>query len=235
MIFQHPDLICAFSTRPENMSLAYGDTKDVLLNRREFLCSLGVDPNALVCAKQVHGAVVKYVTQAQRGRGALSAESAIEGTDALITDKKNLPLSIFSADCLSIFLFDPSNLSIGVIHAGWRSTRENIAVKTINLMTEKFKTKASHLYVGFGPALRNCCYEVGEEFKGYFSDGVRENNGKLFLDLAAVNLKQLLELGVERARIHDTKICTCCRNKDYFSFRKEGNSCGRIASVIMLK
>ncbi|MDD5595956.1 MAG: peptidoglycan editing factor PgeF [Candidatus Omnitrophica bacterium] len=217
------------------MSLAYGDTKHVLLNRRDFLGSLGVDPGLLVCAKQVHGAVVKYVTEADCGKGALSAESAIEGTDALITDKKNLPLGIFTADCLSIFLFDPSHLSIGVIHAGWRSTRENIAVKTINLMAEKFKTKAADLYVGFGPALRECCYEVGEEFKGYFSDCVKENNGKFFLDLVIVNLKQLLGLGVERARIQDTKICTCCRNKEYFSFRKEGNACGRIASVIMLK
>ncbi|MDD2752650.1 MAG: laccase domain-containing protein, partial [Candidatus Omnitrophica bacterium] len=122
MIFQHKGLICTFSKGRKNMSLDYGDTRDALSNRQTFLNSLNVDYTALVCAKQVHGTKVSYVTEIDRGKGALSGKEALTDTDALITDKKNLPLGIFTADCLSVFVFDPLHSSIANIHAGWRST-----------------------------------------------------------------------------------------------------------------
>jgi YfiH family protein len=230
------NLICAFSLRTfGNMSLLYGDIKNALNNRNNFLGCLGIDYKDLVCARQVHGSFIKYVQETDRGKGALSYDTAVANTDAFITDQKNLPLAIFTADCLSIFLYDTQNNSIGLIHAGWRSSQEKIVAKTIQLMQGKFNTQTKDLYIGFGPAIRSCCYEVGEDFKQLFSGELIQRNGHYYLDLLTINKIQLLDLGVKETNIFDSKICTSCQNKTFFSYRKDGKSCGRMMSVVMLK
>lgn len=230
------DLICAFSNRRlNNMSLSYGDTANSLKNRKLFLGQLGLELSDLVCAKQVHASKVMYAKEEDRGRGALYFEDSIEDTDAFITDKRNLPLAIFTADCLSIFLYDSKTPAVGLIHAGWRSTKENICAKTIISMREKFNTAPQDLYASFGPCIRSCCYEVGSDFKVIFPSGVAQKGGRLFLDLIAVNKQQLLSLGVREENMSDSEACTSCQNEEFFSYRKEGKGCGRMMSVMMLK
>lgn len=234
--FLHLNLICAFNMRScGNMSLFYGDTKDSLENRKNFLNSLGIAYHNLVCAKQIHGSRVRYIQETDRGKGALAYNTAIDDTDAFITDKTNLPLAIFTADCLPIFLYDPATPAIGLIHAGWRSTKENITVKAVQFMQEKFSTQVKDLYVGLGTAIRGCCYKVGREFNSLFPSDLIQRNGDYYLDLARINKIQLLDLGVKEINIFDSKICTYCQNKDFFSYRREGSACGRIMSVMMLK
>lgn len=232
----NPYLIHAFSTRRHrNMSFCYGETKYSLDNRKNFLNKSGIDYHNLVCASQVHGSQIRYAQEEDRGKGGLSYDSSIPDTDALITDKRNLALAIFTADCLPIFLYEPKKPAIGLIHASWRSSKENLTSKTVQLMKKLFNIRSEDLYVGFGPAIRKCCYEVGEEFGKFFSFGLSKRNGSYYLDLAGINKKQLLDLGVSKASIFDSGICTSCQNKEFFSYRKEGRKSGRMISVITLK
>lgn len=235
--FPNLDLLCAFSTRISgNMSLFYGDTGNTLENRKNFLVSLGIDYQNLVCAKQAHGSMVRYIQEIDSGKGALSYDSAIADTDALITDKKNLPLSIFTADCLSVFLYDSKTPSIGLVHAGWRSSKENVTVKAVRLMQEKFNTEVEDLYAGFGPAIRDCCYEVEGEFTDFFApEYLIKKDSRYYLDLIGINKKQLLVQGLKDKNIFDSKICTACRSEEFFSYRKEGIGCGRMMSIMMLR
>ena len=228
-------LICAFSSRPfQNMSLHHGDTRHSLKNREHFLGSMGVDYRDLVCGQQVHSDHIRRVTEEDRGRGALSHETSLPETDALITDKKNLPLAIFTADCLSVFLYDPLTPAIGLVHAGWRGCKENISGKTVAYMRQAFQTRPGCLRAGFGPAIRDCCYEVGPDFQNCFPEGLLERGGRTFLDLSAVNRRQLMNAGVLPEHITSADLCTSCRNDLLFSFRREGPGCGRLMSVIML-
>lgn len=234
-IFSNANLISAYSRRSfGNMSLFYGDTSKALGNREAFLSGLGIDYKALVCARQVHSDCVICITEKDKGRGALSYEDSIPDTDAFVTDKKNIPLAIFTADCLSIFLYDAARPAIGIVHAGWRSTKKGIAVRAVKLMQELFSTCPEKLSVGFGPAIRSCCYEVARDFNKEFSSGIIKKNKRYFLDLAMLNRDGLLGLGVKEENIFDSNICTFCRNDEFFSFREEGNSCARTMSVIML-
>jgi hypothetical protein len=231
----NPRPIAAFSSRlNQNMSLSYGDTKESLNNRRNFLESSGIDLRNLVCAKQIHRDNIQYVREEDKGRGALSYETSIPDTDALITDKKNLALAVFTADCLSVFLYDPIKPAIGLVHAGWRSSKENLIVKTLRLMQKQFNTRISDLYVGFGPAIGSCCYEVGRDFQEYFGQDVISKGNRYYADLAGINKRQLLESRVKERNIFDSQICTSCHNDAFFSYRKDGKDCGRIMSVIML-
>ncbi|MDD5238094.1 MAG: peptidoglycan editing factor PgeF [Candidatus Omnitrophica bacterium] len=230
------NLACAISPRSlGNMSYVYAGTENSLDNRRDFLKNLGVDYRSLVCAKQVHGSSIKYVKEGQQGKGALSDDNSIPDTDALATDARNLPLAIFTADCLPIFLYDPLTPAVALVHAGWKGTRDNITVKTLQLMQARFGSKISGLYIGFGPAIRSCCYEVGEDFKNYFSTGIIRKGNHSYLDLIQLNKRQVLEAGACEDNIFDSRICTSCRSADFFSFRKEGKNCGRMMSIIMLK
>lgn len=228
--------ISVFSSRHlGNMSLCYSDTSNSIDNRRDFLRESGLDYRDLVCAKQVHASAVLYAKEEDKGKGALAYDSSISDTDAFITDKRNLPLAIFTADCLSIFLYDLKTPAIGLAHAGWRSTKENIAAKTVNLMREKFSSRLQDLCVGFGPCIRSCCYEVGQDFRELFPGAVTNRGGRHYLDLVGINKKQILDSGVKEENIFDSHACTSCQNKEFFSFRKEGKKSGRIMSVIMLK
>lgn len=230
-----PGLICTFTDRIlGNTSLEHGDTADSILHRKNFLQSIGINYEDLVCARQVHGKSVKYARQADKGKGALSVDTAIAGTDAFITDKKNLPLAIFTADCLSIFIYDPFTPAIGLVHAGWRSTKEDILTKTVELMTKTFVSRPRNLCVGFGPSLRSCCYEVGDDFSDIFSFGLIKRNRDYCLDLTGINKAQALGAGIKDNNIFDSGICTSCRNQEFFSYRREADMAGRIMSVMML-
>lgn len=235
-MLQEASFIFATSRRcHKNMSLCHGDTTGALNNRKDFLKTLGIDYRQLVCARQIHNSSIRCVTASDLGKGALSYDTAINDTDALITNQKSIPLAIFTADCLPIFLYDPKNLAIGLTHAGWRSSKENITAKTIQSMQERFNAPLNDLYVSFGPCIRNCCYEVGKGFRQFFPADLKEKDGRYYLDLIQVNKKQVLDLGVKEENIFDAKICTACQNIEFFSYRREGNDCGRMMSVIMLK
>ena len=225
-------LISAFSARGfGNMSLCYGDTSHSLENRRKFLEGIGIDYSRLVCAKQVHGSNIKYAAEDDAGRGALRNDDSLPDTDGLITDKRHLPLAIFTADCLSVFLYDPARPAVGLIHAGRRSSQENIVFKAVQLMKTHFNTHPEELQVGLGPAIRDCCYELAKDIVA----GLVERDNRYYFDLAAVNKDQLLTCGVKDSQIFDCKACTCCENEEFFSYRREGKACGRMISVITLK
>jgi hypothetical protein len=217
------------------MSLYYGDTSEALDNRRNFLSSLGIDYRDLICARQVHGDNVKYVTESEKGSGANAYGGSIPDVDGFITDKKNVPIAVFTADCLSVFIYDPKTPSIGMVHSGWRSSKQGIVLKAIGLMVEKFNVEPKNLYAGFGSSIRGCCYEVSKEFKGHFPGALIEKKDKFYLDLASVNKEQLLSAGLKEENIFPPQVCTFCHNDEFFSYRKEGIACGRMMSVMMLK
>lgn len=228
-------VVFAFSSRKQkNMSLFYGNVEQSLVHRKNFLAELGIDYTNLVCAQQTHGNDATYVHEKDLGKGALTYASAIENTDALITDKKNTPMAIFTADCPSVFIYDPLAPAVGLVHAGWRSTKQEIIKNTVMLMQKKFNSQIAQLYVMFGPAIRNCCYEVGKEFREFFNLGLEPKNSRFYLDLISINQKQAQDLGILEQNIFDCGICTSCRNDEFFSYRKEGKDCGRMMSVMML-
>jgi len=220
---------------------AFGDRKlDVsfranIKNRAKFLKNIGIDYRDLVCVKQPHQSNIAVVRKKDKGKGALNYRSAVDAADGLITKERNIPLAVFTADCLSIFLFCPKTKTIGLIHAGWRGTKGNIAKKAIVLMKQKFGCKSKDIIAALGPAIRKCCYEVGKDFKKYFKRGLIERSGKLFLHLIGINKNQLISSGVKRENIVDSQICTSCQNNKFFSYRREKDKAGRQMSVMMLK
>jgi len=214
------DIIFTFSLR------GAGDMR-IKENLNLFIEKINPPIKKLIKAKQVHGANVGLV---KRNRSFI-----YQNCDALVTKEKRTALTVFSADCLSIFLYDFKNKALGLIHAGWRSTKEKILYKTIKFMYDNFKTEPKNLYVAFGPAIRKCCYEVGDEFKNLFPQRyIYKRKNKLYFDLVGINRDELISFGVNKKNISDCLLCTSCNNDILFSYRKEGKNCGRIVSLGML-
>ncbi len=197
------------------------------LQRAYLQRTWGVDIPQVFWRKQVHG---DNILVAQGGVGAYRG---CPDADAYITDEKTLPIAIRTADCVPVFIFDPRRRVIGLAHAGWKGTYKAIAAKTAQRMREKYSCLPSDLRIVLGPSIRECCYQVGQEFQGLFPSHVKERGGRLYLDLIGANRDQLLQAGVRQANILDSGICTCC-NKNYFSFRRDGVKAGRMISLMML-
>lgn len=101
-------------------------------------------------------------------------------------------------------------------------------------MREKFGSQAKDLFIGFGPSIRSCCLEVEKDFKSNFDFGLVKRQERVFMDLALINQRQLMDCGVSKENIFDPALCTFS-DDDFFSFRQEAQAAGRMISAIMLK
>lgn len=219
------------------------DLGDVVENRRRFCLELGIDPDTIVTAKQVHGDQVHLVTREDVGLGAKEYISALEDTDALITNVPGIGIITFYADCVPLMIVDPRHQAIGMAHAGWKGTVAHIGTKTIQAMNQAFGTEAKDCLVAIGPSIGPCCYEVDlplvEILKSQvsFADQVLQSNqqGKWQLDLWEMNRRLLVEAGVPADQVEVAQVCTSCHADRLFSYRASGGKTGRIGAIMMLK
>lgn len=227
-----------------NLAMHNGDAIEVVKKNRALFCeAIHLDPCKLVTAEQVHSDHVLLVDESYAGKGATEYIDAIKGTDALITNCVNLPLMLFFADCVPVLIVDPVHRAIGICHAGWKGTVHKIAQKTVLAMQRNFGTQSQDCFVGIGPSIGPCCYEVSQEVVEQFSMAFAENRNKIFkpfadkwkLDLWAANQLQLKEIGVCADKIEVPHICTACNAKLFFSYRADCTKTGRIAAVLSLK
>ncbi len=234
-------IVQAFSTRSTgNMGLHTGDiVEQVIANRRTFLKTLDLDINNLVAAGQVHGTKIRVITESQVGLGAYSIENAIPGTDALITNKRGPVLSIYTADCLPVFLYDPVTPTIGIVHAGWRGTIARIVELTVGKMVKEFNTNPAECRVALGPAIGPDCFRVNEDVAKQFRlvdpAVVYQDKSGYQVDLNVFNWKLLLKSGIRSENIDMADICTVCNREDFFSYRAEDGTIGRMMGIISLK
>ena len=181
---------------------------------------------AIATVRQVHGNRVILLTEYSKDDDVCVAEA-----DGLITNIPHLALSIRTADCLPIFIVSEEKKTIGIFHAGWRSTQKGIVGEGLKILKHDLSCRADQLKVGLGPCLRDCCYEVTEELRAIFPEEITARGGKLFLDLALANQKQLLAAGVKEENINDHGQCTHCQ-KNFHSYRRDGINSGRMLSLL---
>ncbi len=197
-------------------------------DQRAYLQSAcGMDVPQVFWRRQIHGDDILIAL------GGVKTSKGCIDADAYITHERNLPIAIRTADCVPVFIFDPLHRVLGLAHAGWKGTYKAIALKTAQRMQEEYSSRFSDLKIVLGPSIRDCCYQVGEEFRDYFPAHVEDRGGYLYADVINANRDQLLQAGVLSENIFDCGICTCC-HQNYFSFRRDGIRAGRMISLMML-
>ena len=172
--------------------------------QRSLLSQLGLDPDYCATAEQIHRAGVGVVSKANIG--------LVPRVDALVTDIRGLPLLIRSADCVTVFLFDPVRPAIGLVHSGKEGTRCNVVAKTLQVMQHAYQTTPKRCHAFLGPSIGPCHYEI---------------------DLWAEIERQLMGQGV--TNIDNPHLCTACHLDRYYSYRAERGQTGRMLAVLALK
>ena len=211
------------------------DAATVVANRRKFLDAIGSSEEDFVTLKQVHGKRVLNADASYRGRGFASYEDAIDDTDAVFTAEKHILMATFYADCLPVAVFHPEKKLLGLAHAGWKGTYQNIGGELIAAMREQGEFDPSECLCALGAGIGQCCYEVDETFFIRFKETypeaerwfVSDGNGKYHFDNVKANVDLLCGIGVKKENIDVLGICTACRNDLFFSYRKEQGHTGR--------
>ena len=153
------------------------------------------------------------------------------GFDALVTAIPGTMLCVCAADCLPLFLYDPSTNVAGIAHCGWRGVCAGIVPNTIGVMGAHYGVDPRQVMAAFGPCICGRCYEVGGELRDAFAERFTtsdllslftpKDKGKYLLDLKESVRLELLRAGVKPAQIYDTDICTY-EHREYPSCRRSG-------------
>lgn len=231
-------------SRPPYNSLNLGmNTQDqqanVEGNRSLLARAFGVNQEALVTPRQVHGSDILVINEANED---FSHFLSVEG-DAVITNQPNVIIGVCVADCAPILLCDPVNKVIAVVHAGWKGTAAKLVSKTVAGMEAEFGSTPRLLHAAIGPCIQKCCYEVDEPVRKAFQQGDLDWNscaeltspGKWQLDLAAANRDLLRAAGLPDESIQVSEQCVCCHSEQFFSYRRDQEESGRQMGFIMLK
>ncbi|CEH32084.1 hypothetical protein AM501_28175 [Aneurinibacillus migulanus] len=251
-----PQLVAGFSTRKGgasqnsfasfNCGLHVGDTAEhVIENRRKLACENGFSYTAFTCADQVHGNGIRIIAEEDIGAGRAAHDEAIVETDGLLTDKPNVFLASFYADCVPLFFYAPGAQVLGVAHAGWRGTVARIGPGMVQVMKQTWNIAPEDIYAAIGPSIGSCCYEVNDMVSDRVKEAVGDKAscvlkpgteaGKYMLNLQETNRILLEEAGILPAHIEVSHLCTSCRTDLFFSHRKENGKTGRMAAFIALK
>lgn len=228
-----------------NLGLHVGDEPDcVVANRRRLAAAVKLPLARFVYAEQVHGRRVTAVLAEMAGRGATTLADAVPGTDALITDETELCLMVLVADCVPVLLLDPVRRAVGVAHAGWRGTVEDVAGATVRAMASHYGCRPSDLRVGLGPAAGPEGYEVDEPVLDAVSAAFGRRAAGLLrptrpghacLDLWAANRLQLEAAGVPPHHIEVAPVSTLVTTQRFFSARVAAGPTGRFGAGIALR
>jgi len=193
----------AFSERSD------GDLRNDPVARDRASSRLGLPPDWAE-ARQVHGNEVVRVEEPGPSGDA----------DALWTSEHQLPLAMFTADCLGVVLGSPG--AVGVAHAGWRGAAGEVVGRLRDSMS-----RAGHppVRAALGPGIGPCCFEIGpevaEQFPGHLS---RTTWGTTSVDLAAV-------VSVAVAGLDVWSCDACTKHEDgWFSHRADATT-QRMAAI----
>lgn len=144
--------------------------------------------------------------------------------DGLITNIPEISLSILTADCLAVGIYDPVNNVKALAHAGWRGSLKNISVKMLQKMKSKFKTNPKNCFAFISPGIGKCCYKISDEIADKFKLHYKNTDKFLkdrILDLKTFNKLQLIKERIPRQNITINELCTSCNPKLFFSYRRD--------------
>jgi YfiH family protein len=223
-----------------NLSFGVGDRpEDVLENRRRAAAALDAGLGDLAFGTQVHGAVARVVTRADRGRGAAVADGGVGEADALVTSDPGTGLAALVADCVPIVLYDPAAHVLACVHAGWRGTVARVTDAALAAMAA-LGTRPGDVVAGIGPAIGPDRYQVGEDVAEAARECFGEHaplvirpdgTGRWLFDLWSANRVLLREAGVADQNIHVAAVPT---GADFYSNRT-ARPCGRFGVLARLR
>jgi purine-nucleoside/S-methyl-5'-thioadenosine phosphorylase / adenosine deaminase len=208
-----------------NLANHVGDELESVLRNRRILSEYsGLAPGQFSWLDQVHG---QNIISASNDQTLIQAD----GSD---TQEESLACVVLTADCLPVLLCDTTGTKVAAIHAGWRGLAGGILHKAVQRFSD-----ASQVMAWLGPAISQTNFEVGDEVyqafvarspqaKKAFIQGDKSN--KWLADIYQLALIHLKDAGVQQ--VYGGGLCTFSDAERFYSFRRDGQESGRMASLI---
>ena len=162
--------------------------------------------------------------------------------DAIITDQKNLPIAVLTADCAPILICDNKKNMIAAIHAGWKGAHKGIIKKVIKFMIKK-GCKLENITAVVGPCIAVENYEIKQDFiKKFLKKDIKNKiffkkiKNKNYFNLNKYIYSQLKNLKVKNIDVINKDTFNAKNN--FFSARRSISrneyDYGRNISIIMI-
>lgn len=220
-----------------NIGAGSNDEPDkVAENRRRVAAWMGVAPEALLSAYQVHSPDVIVATG--------PFPSPRPKVDAIVTDRPGLAVGATTADCGPVLFADPDARVIGAAHAGWKGAFTGVLENTVAAM-ERLGADRDRIVAVLGPSISPRNYEVGPEFVARFVEADAANAayftpvekpGHALFDLNRYTVDRLRTAGVQAQALNR---CTYAEEGLFYSYRRTTHrkeaDYGRQISAIVLE
>lgn len=195
------------------------DPANVAENRARMARSLGVAPERLLTAYQIHSPEVVIADEPWN-------VAARPKADAIVTRTAGLAIGVSTADCGPLLFADETARVIGAAHAGWRGALTGVIEGTIAAM-ETLGAARGRIVAAVGPLIRRDNYEVGRgfvddfvhadaDYARFFAPGAREDHA--LFDLPGFIAARLAASGI--GRIDDLGLCTYADADRFYSYRR---------------
>jgi len=212
------------------------DTPEALeANRSAVAKALGLPEAPWALTNQIHGTRIKEAVPSGKD------SEEFGSCDSLSVNLQGIISAIVLADCHPVIIYDPFRHAGIISHTGWRGTVSGMVEKSVQHLLNN-GSRVKNLIAATGPGIGPCCYPVGadtaEEFSSNFNYPekvvIKEINGGFRLNLEAANAFRLRNAGLSEKNIGAAGFCTACREKEFYSYRKEGGLTGRQAALMVL-
>lgn len=218
-----PSHIKALTTLRSGWGEKHSQQNDASKGNLKNLYNLPQEP---IWLKQIHSTTVIEA----------KPENTNTEADASYTIEKNRVCIVLTADCLPILICNQKGTLVAAIHAGWRGLAAGIIDTTLKTIAEP----PENLLVWFGPAIGFMKYEVGlDVYKAFmaknpgFDGGFRRlSENKWLADLYTLAKLYFHSNGVKK--IFGGGFCTYSQSQLFYSYRRDKEHTGRMATMIWI-
>ena len=220
-----------------NCGLGSDDQRENVLKNLELVSKkIGCKKESLITLNQKHSDQVIYFKNER------SVKNKLTG-DAMVSEVKNIGISILTADCAPVLFYDPNKKIIGCAHSGWKGALNGIIKNTVKKFNE-LNSNNNDLIAVVGPCINKDNYKVQIDFFKKFvdQDKINENffqkiNGEQYnFDLRSFINKELTNLNIKK--IENIEMDTFSQRELFYSYRRSRlnreQDYGRCISVILM-
>lgn len=184
-------------------------------------------PQEPIWVKQTHSTIAIEAIPHNKGQIA----------DATFTTQVNQVCAILTADCLPVFVCNRTGDFAALIHAGWRGLAAGIIENTL----KNYHGDTEDLLIWLGPAIGANKFEVGKDVYDAFTLSHSQsaeaftaiNGNKWMADIYLLAKIRLRLQGVKH--IYGESFCTYTQEDLFFSYRRDKNNPGRMASLLWIE
>lgn len=224
MAFLLSDAVFTSTLLPNSVEHRFGTRhfingyKPIILEQFSFLHN---KKSAVIIPDQLHTTDIVYISETDNLKSNVHA-------DGIITSRKDIILTVRTADCVPIFYVDEATGLIGISHQGWKGTLGGLAAKMIEMLIHK-GARRNTIKVAIGPSICKNHYPLygdrlhlfTQQFPQWKDQIISGAEKEQFLDLGLLNKLQLNGSGISDNQIDMYIGCTYEMKDLFYSYRRD--------------